>query len=232
MNNKENKIGFTLIELIIVLAIVAVLAAILITIIRPQQIFQNLRDTQRMSDLKNLANAINLYMTDMQNKGQDIVLTPSGTVLTFPNGQILNKPNDGCRGGATPTIFYSTANLGNVLLPFGFEFSGARATTTRTVATSTTGNPPGWLPVPIATSSLVQLPSLPIDPRNSSNASTPNSFYYTFACNLSDLSFELNARLEIKTNEMQNDGGDVNSLYEVGTNLTILPTTTYSFFYP
>jgi prepilin-type N-terminal cleavage/methylation domain-containing protein len=66
MNNKENKIGFTLIELIIVLAIVAVLAAILITIIRPQQIFQNLRDTQRMSDLKNLANAINLYMTDMQ----------------------------------------------------------------------------------------------------------------------------------------------------------------------
>jgi hypothetical protein len=111
-------------------------------------------------------------------------------------------------------------------------FSGARATTTRTVATSTTGNPPGWLPVPIATSSLVQLPSLPIDPRNSSNASTQNSFYYTFACNLSDLSFELNARLEIKTNEMQNDGGDVNSLYEVGTNLNILPNATSSHFYP
>ena len=228
MNNKENKIGFTLIELIIVLAIVAVLAAILITIIRPQQIFQNLRDTQRMSDLKNLANAINLYMTDMQNKGQDIVLTPSGTVLTVPNGQILNQPNVGCKGGATPTIFYSTANVGGT----STGFSGARATTTRTVATSTTENPPGWLPVPIATSSLVQLPSLPIDPRNSLDASTQNSFYYTFACNLSDLSFELNARLEIKTNEMQNDGGDVNSLYEVGTNLNILPNATSSHFYP
>jgi prepilin-type N-terminal cleavage/methylation domain-containing protein len=227
MNNKENKIGFTLIELIIVLAIVAVLAAILITIIRPQQIFQNLRDTQRMSDLKNLANAINLYMTDMQNKGQDIVLTPSGTVLTVPNGVILNELNAACRG-LIPTIFYSTANVGGTAA----GFLAARATTTRTVATSTTGNPPGWLPVPIATSSLVQLPSLPIDPRNSSNASTPNSFYYTFACNLSDLSFELNARLEIKTNEMQNDGGDVNALYEVGTNLNILPNATSSHFYP
>jgi hypothetical protein len=86
--------------------------------------------------------------------------------------------------------------------------------------------------VPIAASSLVQLPSLPIDPRNSSNASTENSFYYTFACNFSDLSFELNARLEIKTNEMQNDGGDVNALYEVGTKLTVLPNATSSHFYP
>jgi prepilin-type N-terminal cleavage/methylation domain-containing protein len=50
MSNQYSK-SFTLIELLIVLALIAILATILILTIKPGAIFSKARDTRRISDL-------------------------------------------------------------------------------------------------------------------------------------------------------------------------------------
>jgi prepilin-type N-terminal cleavage/methylation domain-containing protein len=210
MQNK--KVGFTLIELIVVLAIIGVLVGILVAVIKPQQIFARLRDTQRQSDLNRLANAIQTYITEFAQN-------PSAIVLTGDAG--IGGTN-GCLGGSTPTIYYSASgNPGNTA-----PFTRARA------STSTAVNGTGWLPIPFASATTLNLTALPIDPRNSAYNANP-SYYYTYACR-TDLNFELNANLEVMTDAETNDGGDVTVLYEVGPDKNILPTTTGpgSNFYP
>ncbi len=64
MSNQNSK-SFTLIELLIVLALIAILTTILIVIIKPKSIFLKARDTQRINDLKNIEKIIDtLYATD------------------------------------------------------------------------------------------------------------------------------------------------------------------------
>ncbi|GIW65871.1 MAG: hypothetical protein KatS3mg094_390 [Candidatus Parcubacteria bacterium] len=225
INYKDKKIGFTLIELIIVLAIIATLAAILITIIKPQQIFVNMRDSRRIADLNNLSRAIDLYIADITQKGTDIVFVPSSTTLN--TGGTINSFNGGCLGGSTPTIFYSANETGSIGTTS--PFTGARATNSITTATSTTNNPPGWLPVPIGTSTYINLTSLPLDPRNSNLS---GSFYYAFTCKSPEMSYELNANLEGRLTEEQNDGGNNPYIYESGPDKTLLPGSTSTNFYP
>jgi prepilin-type N-terminal cleavage/methylation domain-containing protein len=210
MQNK--KVGFTLIELIVVLAIIGVLVGILVAVIRPQQIFARLRDTQRQSDLNRLANAIQTYIAEFAQN-------PSAIVLTGDTG--IGGTN-GCLGGSTPTIYYSASGNPGTTTPF----TRARA------STSTAVDGTGWLPVNFASATTLNLTALPIDPRNSAFNANP-SYYYTYACR-TDLNFELNANLEVMTDAEQNDGGDVPTLYEVGPDKNILPTTTGpgSNFYP
>ena len=206
MQNK--KVGFTLIELIVVLAIIGVLVGILVAVIKPQQIFARLRDTQRQSDLNRLANAIQTYIAEFAQN-------PSAIVLTGDLGGI-----NGCLEGSTPTIYYSASGNPGPTAPF----TRARA------STSTAVNGTGWLPVNFASATTLNLTALPIDPRNSAFDADP-SYYYTYACK-TDLNFELDANLEVMTDAEQNDGGDVATLYEVGPNKNILPTTTGPNFYP
>jgi len=209
MQNK--KVGFTLIELIVVLAIIGVLVGILVAVIRPQQIFARLRDTQRQSDLNRLANAIQTYIAEF---AQD----PSAIVLTGDPG--IGGTN-GCVGGSTSTVYYS-ANTQPPSAPSGFNRVRA--------STSTAVDGTGWLPVKFASATTLNLTVLPIDPRNSNYDANP-SFYYTYACR-TDLNFELNANLEIMTDAEANDGGDISVLYEVGPSKNILPNTTSTNFYP
>ena len=216
MQNK--KVGFTLIELIVVLAIIGVLVGILVAVIRPQQIFSRLRDTQRQSDLNRLANAIQTYIAEFAQNPSAIVMTGD-----LPAGGI-----SGCLGGSTPTIYYSAntqPGTVNTSSPSGLgTFIRGRA------STSTAFDGTGWLPVRFASATALNLTALPIDPRNSNYDANP-SYYYTYACR-TDLNFELNANLEVMTDAETNDGGDVATLYEVGPDKNILPTTTGSNFYP
>lgn len=58
---KRNLKGFTLIEVLVVIALIAVLAAITIIAINPQQNFQDARNTTRSSDATQILNAITQY---------------------------------------------------------------------------------------------------------------------------------------------------------------------------
>jgi prepilin-type N-terminal cleavage/methylation domain-containing protein len=53
MKNQNSK-SFTLIELLIVLALIAILATVLIVTIKPGAIFSKARDTKRINDLVQL----------------------------------------------------------------------------------------------------------------------------------------------------------------------------------
>jgi len=86
-----NKKGFTLVELMIVIAILAILAAIVIFALNPAELFRRARDSQRMSDLRVLSSAISYYLAD--------VTTP----------YLDGATNTLCTGGTGADTIFSTA---------------------------------------------------------------------------------------------------------------------------
>jgi prepilin-type N-terminal cleavage/methylation domain-containing protein len=60
----QNSKSFTLIELLIVLALISILATILMLTIKPGGIFSKARDTKRINDLKNIEKIMDtIYFT-------------------------------------------------------------------------------------------------------------------------------------------------------------------------
>ena len=71
---KKNK-GFTLIEILVVIGIIAILAAVVLIAINPARQFAQARDSQRVSAVNTILNAVGQYIAD--NKGN----LPSGITL-------------------------------------------------------------------------------------------------------------------------------------------------------
>lgn len=68
--------GFTLIEILIVIGIIAILAAIVLVAVNPAQQFKKANDAQRASNVNAILNAVGQYIVD--NKGS----LPSGITTT------------------------------------------------------------------------------------------------------------------------------------------------------
>jgi prepilin-type N-terminal cleavage/methylation domain-containing protein len=62
--------GFTLVELLIVIAIIAIIASVVFVALNPLKRFQEARDSTRWSDVRNILSAINLYQVN--NNGEHV----------------------------------------------------------------------------------------------------------------------------------------------------------------
>jgi len=205
--------GFTLLELLIVIAIRAILAAVTVISLNPAELLRKSRDAQRLSDVKATESALAFYVLN--------VVVPD---LDFGGSRCVDQ-------GAGAIFSHHTTLM---TPPGGFILvtSGSQ---------STDGT--GWIPVNLSEltggSPIVKLP---VDPSDTGPTAGPdNDFYYTYACNQGGAVSEIDANMESSfyssngAGDVESkDGGDVPSLLESGSNLMLLPdrtSTSSSDFY-
>ena len=99
MNTLTNKTkySFTLVELMIVLAILALLAAIIIFAIKPGNILDQTNDTRRVSDLNNISKSIN-YLNAIQ-----LGLLNLGSAVTVYTS-LPDNTSSSCSSYALPSL--------------------------------------------------------------------------------------------------------------------------------
>jgi prepilin-type N-terminal cleavage/methylation domain-containing protein len=149
MTNQNSK-SFTLIELLIVLAIIAILATVLILTIKPGAIFSRARDTQRINDLKNIERIIDiLYSTEYTFNELNYAST---------NVVYISLPDSSSTCGSWLSQLPS--------LPSGWSYHCS--------ATPTNIDGTGWIPIPFSNFPILNISQLFIDPINKP------PYYYSF----------------------------------------------------
>lgn len=99
--------GFTLIELIIVIAVIALLAASVFVAVDPAKRIGQARDAQRWSDVRAIADAIQQYMVD--NTGNFPTSTSDGLLQSDGTGYPIIGLGTG--GGTESVCSHDLANL-------------------------------------------------------------------------------------------------------------------------
>ena len=77
--NKSKAPGFTLIEILVVVALIAILAAVTIIAINPAKNFADTRNSTRSADVTAILNAVTQYTSEQGN-----ALSDFGTIATCP----------------------------------------------------------------------------------------------------------------------------------------------------
>jgi len=230
-SSRSSDAGFTLLELLIVIAIISILAVILILVLNPAESLKKSRDTQRISDLNTLKTSLGIYLSTVNAPDLDAGIAghcftvPSNTnaVISY-SAQIADVA---CTGAVTAGS--DVTSSGAFSLTDHCRYVGA------TGAAATDGT--GWVPVNLGTiAGGSPISSLPLDPVNTVAAPTApvsTDLVYRYACqNLSAGGkpasvFEIDAQLEsdaftVAKDMRASDGGDNAGYYEVGTSVKLI----------
>lgn len=227
--------GFTLLELLIVISIIAILSVALVFVLNPAETLKKARDAQRISDLKTMKTAIGLMLTSTSTPSLDglFVATTATTICT-------TGTNGGVVGAAAPKVRYSSTGVTS--LTTGTPGADAVYTTAFTSSVVNAGNGDvaggGWIPAVLSNiSGGSPISNYPLDPTNTASGASMTSagLAYRYACQNAGGSgkpgyvFEIDAVLESDAytsddNKRTKDGGDNSFFYETGTSLKLLPT--------
>ena len=192
----NNSSSFTLIELLISIAIIAVLMSITAIAINPSEMLKRSRDTKRFNDLSNL----------------EMMLT-----MARSEGLLTSSICDGTK------IYVSLPNsitLSNTNLPSGVSWQQVSEDNLRK------SNGTGWIPINVSNIYGFSMPTLPVDPQNTLNDNLYYTFYcnpqqeYILTSYMESKTFGPKGNETSKTNK---DGGPDPYLYEVGSDLFISP---------
>jgi prepilin-type N-terminal cleavage/methylation domain-containing protein len=117
----KDKKGFTLVELMIVIAVLAILASIVLFALNPAEVFKKTRDAQRLSDLRTLSGAITYYIS-LGN-----TICQAGTNGTEDTAYLSVTPTTGWTCAAASTITGSDITLvdGTGWIPINFGTDAA-----------------------------------------------------------------------------------------------------------
>ncbi len=191
------KIGFTLIEILIVVGVISILASITVLVLKPAELLKEARDSTRIQDIRNIDKTITLGRTQSSSLLSNVLPTIVYLSLPDKNGVLT----DDCRNNTDyPDLLALTGS---------WEYR-CRADSTNLQKT----NGDGWLPI-----NFTSLPggggfsALPIDPRNTAE----DNLYYTFSLGTSGTSYSLSANLQSQKYLNQiaaTDGGNTTSSFE------------------
>lgn len=104
MQKVSKKKGFTLIEVLVVIGIIAILATIVIVAINPARQFAQARDTQRISNINSILNAVGQRIADnkgvFNGGGCPTIPTATSTIYNGSGGDLSTTVDLSC---LTPT---------------------------------------------------------------------------------------------------------------------------------
>ena len=187
--------SFTLIELLIVIAVVAILSVVVILALNPAELLKQARDSTRLSDINTLNKALSLYQVD----------NPSGSFGTASTTYISYPDSSSICGN----IGLSTSTIAN-----GYSYACAPSSTYQKL------NGTGWVPVNLSSiTGGAPISNLPKDPTNT----TSSNNYYIYLGNTGN--WALSALLESSkylVSNGQKDGGYDPGRFEKGSSLALI----------
>lgn len=201
--------GFTYIELLVVLGVIALLLGIFVSVIKVKPYLTKTRDIQRLNDLYALNSALNFYFQNATS------VDPDGPYLD-------NRGTD----EATPTIFVS--------VPWeSFSFPATYTTNSKIYYYYQSNKSDyqrldgyGWLPINFFEVLFTNLSILPIDPVNEASS----SLYYLYAFRRYPLAYEISSAFESTdfkkgggNDKVSTDGGNDDNRFELGIDLSLIP---------
>ena len=132
--------SLTFLEVLITLTILSIVSILVVGLLKPQETFKAARDTKRITSIKQIEKAIELYLTE--NQSLDL---GSSTII------YISLPDN------SPTCSAWISQLPP--LPSGYEY--------RCSANPQNIDGTGWIPIDFTKSSITNISSLSIDPINS-----------------------------------------------------------------
>ncbi|MEM4648306.1 MAG: prepilin-type N-terminal cleavage/methylation domain-containing protein, partial [Candidatus Pacearchaeota archaeon] len=210
----KNIKGFTLIEILTVLGAIAIIGGLLITLIKPAELFRCSRDSQRIKDLTILNSIITHYInenpaiadldgpffdfTGVDEASSTVYISVPRDIESYPSATVINGKNWLIKG----------VNKDNMR-----KLDGS-----------------GWLPINLTAFRNLPIHELPVDPINSFS----QRMFYSYVFHRKTKGFELNANLECNKfkkegveDKVSTDGGDDQNIFETGSILTLLPSEIY-----
>ncbi len=203
----RRKTSFTLLEVIIVTAIISIGAAVVMFVLNPPELLAKARDSQRMSDMAALKTALGVYFTQVSNPDLD---------------------GDNSRGTCGTNIWLGRANTTDITdTNVGYLTLHASGDSGNTAITGS-----GWIPVNFSQiTGGSPISTLPLDPGYSVQDVLhvkDTDYFYLYTCN-TDKTYELSTNLESTTyskggaeDKESTDGGNDPDMYEVGINTSLI----------